>query len=457
MQAWENFLQQLTRELGADTVNKWLRTLKVVRFDAWNLFLEAKDSFQALWFEEHIRSKVLSSFVNNNNKKIRVHLAVANAPQKKTGAATPSNKTASKQSAQPAQFALTFDELDPYCTFDQFVLTEANDLTYQVLTRTSGIDSKAAPELGAFNPIYISGRGGSGKTHLMMACVHCLRHRGLNVIYCRAETFTEHVVGAIRAGEMGIFRQTYRNSDVLCIDDVHILARKGATQEELFHTFNTLHLEGKQIILASKCAPGELQQIEPRLVSRFEWGIALTLEALDKEGVATILQKKATALRFPLHPKVAHFLLETFTSSTKSLIRALEALILRTHLQESSSRSIVGVTVAHAQRILEDLIHEEEQLAITPTKVVQAVAEQYGIKPEDIFGKAQSRDCVLPRQVAMYLLRNELKLPYMRIGELFSKDHSTVMSSVKSIQKGFDGEDQQLAATVLAISKKLKV
>lgn len=443
MQAWEHFLALQEAELGKDTVQKWLRPLRILRFDACNLYLEAKDSFQALWFEEHIRSKILQKFVNNNNKKIRVHLAIANAPQKPKV----KTKTSAPAPVVTPKFQLTFDDLDPHCTFEQFVQTEPNELTYRLLSQL---------ELGAFNPIYLYGRGGSGKTHLMMATVNALRQKGLNVIYCRAETFTDHVVTAIRAGEMSVFRQAYRNIDVLCIDDVHVFSRKGATQEELFHTFNTLHLAGKQIILSSNCAPGELQHIEPRLVSRFEWGIVVPLEVVDQQHIAAILQKKAEAFRFPLHPKVANFLLETFTSSTKSLTRALEALILRTHLQESSTRSIVGVTVQSARHQLEDLIHEEERTALTPSKVVKAVAEQFGIKPEDILSKAQSRDCVVPRQVAMYLMRSELKLPYMRIGEIFGKDHSTVMSSVKVIQKCMEAEEREVADAVHAIAKKLR-
>lgn len=448
MQAWEHFLTLQEVELGKDTVRKWLRPLRILRFDACNLYLEAKDSFQALWFEEHIRSKIIQKFVNNNNKKIRVHLSVANAPQR----SKVKTKTVPPAPAVPHKFHLSFEELDPNCTFEQFVQTEPNALTFRLLSQLATNPS----ELAAFNPIYIHGRGGSGKTHLMMATVSALRQNGYNVLYCRAETFTEHVVTAIRAGEMSVFRQAYRNIDVLCVDDVHVFSRKGATQEEFFHTFNTLHLAGKQIILSSNCAPGELQMIEPRLVSRFEWGIVVPLEVVDKDNIATILQKKAEIFRFPLHPKVANFLLETFTSSTKSLMRALEALILRTHLQESASRSIVGLTVQSARHQLEDLIHEEERTALTPSKVVQAVAEQYGIKPEDILSKAQSRDCVLPRQIAMYMLRMELKLPYMRIGEIFDKDHSTVMSSVKVILKGLEAGDREMTDAVNAITKKLQ-
>lgn len=462
MKFWENFLAQQETELGVETVHKWLRPLKILRFDACNLFLEAKDSFQALWFEEHIRPKVLTRLYNNNNKRIKVHLSVANADAGKVQKPR-SKKTVEVQPPPPPRFLLSFDPLDPYCTFEHFILSEANTLPHKLLCKLAGLEpetglpNNAPLELATFNPIYLHGPGGTGKTHLLMATAHALRNRGLNVIYARSETFTEHVVSAIRAGEMNIFRQAYRNIDVLVLDDVHVFSRKGATQEELFHTFNTLHVAGKQIILSAECAPSELQMIEPRLVSRFEWGIVLPLELLSKESIALLLEKKAEALNFPMHSKVSEFMLETFSSGPKSLNRALQALILRCHLKEAEDGiTSKQITVAHARNLLKDIILEEEQSALTPAKVVQLVAEYFGIRSEDILGKAQTRDSVLPRQYAMFFCRNRLKMPYMKIGALFEKDHSTVMSSVKVIQKGIDASDPEVCGPHAALLKKLQ-
>lgn len=462
MKFWDNFLAQQEAELGVETVHKWLRPLKVLRYDACNLFLEAKDSFQALWFEEHVRPKVLNRFVNNNNKRIKVHLSIANADAGK--APKPKSKKSSEAQLPPPppKFQLSFDQLDPYCSFDHFIQTEVNALPYKLLCKLAGIDpetgktNNASLELATFNPIYLHGSGGSGKTHLLMSTAHSLREKGLKVIYARSETFTEHVVSAIRAGEMNIFRQAYRNIDVLVLDDVQIFSRKSATQEELFHTFNTLHVAGKQIILSANCAPSELQMIEPRLVSRFEWGIVLPLELLLKESVANMLDQKAQALNFPMHPKVLEFLLETFSSGPKSLNRALQALILRCHLDEAEDGvSSKQLTVAHTRHFLKDLILEEEQSALTPARAIQLVAEYFGIRSEDILGKAQTRDSVLPRQFAMYFCRNRLKLPFMKIGSLFDKDHSTVMSSVKVIQKGIDESDAEICGHHGALQKKM--
>ncbi|KIC73835.1 Chromosomal replication initiator protein DnaA 1 [Neochlamydia sp. EPS4] len=450
MHAWNEFLALQEIELGSETVHKWLKSLRIIRFDAANLYLEAKDSFQALWFEEHMRQKILTKFVNNNNKKIKVHLSVANSLPRK--AKSSSLKSAALSSHAP--FALCFDELDPYCTFEHYVSSEKNILVEKLLLSLA--HSGPSKELGTFNPIFIHGSSGAGKTHLLMATAQALRSQGLHVLYSRAETFTEHVVSAIRVGEMSIFRQAYRNSDVLIIDGVQEFSKKGATQEEFFHTFNTLHLDNKQIILSANCSPAELTYIEPRLVSRFEWGVVLNLFPLSKEELALAIRKKAQFFNFPLHAKIIEFLLDNFPSSSKALIRALEALVLRSHLNEQMAKhSTVGITVPIAKQILSDLLIEEKQYVLTPDKIIKSIAEIFGIKAEDILGKAQSRDCVFPRQLAMYLCRQTLQMPFTKIGDIFSKDHSTVMSSVRLIKKGMEMNDKDIISAYQSIQKKI--
>ena len=457
MQAWESFVETLEIEMGSDTVQKWLKSLKVLRFDACNLYLEAKDAFQVMWFEEHIRKKAQARLFNNNRRRIKVILTVANTPAKTKSRPVKAQKSLD---ADNTPFSLTFDELDPQCTFSTFVVAEANLLTHRVFSQIAGVATEAEPAnkalISSLTPLYVSGSTGSGKTHLLMATAAALRDQGLHVIYARAQSFTDHVVSAIRAGEMSTFRQAYRNSDVLIIDDVHVFSRKGATQEEFFHTFNTLHVAGKQIILSAKCAPAELQFIEPRLVSRFEWGIGLFLDNPPRDKMEQILQDRSAALDFPLHQKVVDFLLDSFPNP-KSLSQALEALVLRSHLSQKVSRlGSNQLTVITATDILSDLLQEQHDAALTPPRILQHVAEYFGIRPEDILGKAQTRDCVLPRQIAMHFCRHELKLPYLKIGELFSKDHSTVMSSVKQIQKGMDAEDEEIAGPCRSIMKKIK-
>ncbi|MFZ0565869.1 MAG: chromosomal replication initiator protein DnaA [Chlamydiales bacterium] len=453
MRAWEEFLTLQEKELGQETVSKWLRPLKVIRFDACNLYLEAQDSFKALWFEEHIRHKVETTLFNNNNKKIKVHTSIVS----QEGEKKPLNhqKKGSKNTLTSPIFTLHFDEVDPEAGFDSFIISQNNLLAHKLLTEACCQEQKNSSL--SFNPIFLFGRSGSGKTHLMMAAANSFKKQGFKVIYVRADTFTEHVVNAIRTGEMQTFRKVYRNADVLLIDDIEIFSRKSATQEELFHTFNTLHLEGKQIILSATCPPQELKFIEPRLVSRFEWGIVIPMPVLAKEKLHTVLVQKAEKMNYPLDEKVVDFLLETFDSSTKTLIRALEALALRTHLNQGvGTPAALPLKLKTVQNYLSDLIQEEKKSVLTPGKIIRSVAQYYGIQMDDILSKSQARECVLPRQIAMHLCRQELNLPYMKIGDLFSRDHSTVMASVKQIQKGLETKNHEIAGSLKGILKTLQ-
>lgn len=445
MEAWDKFLVQLETDLGTATVLKWLHPLKIIRFDACNLYLEATDSFQINWFEEHIRPKVLSSLYNNNRKRIKVHLTLSKKDAE-TVKALEKKKDFSVQSTRE----LTFDALDPHYCFEEYIELSSSPLPLKIL---SSLEAKQGP---TYNPIYVYGESGRGKTHLLIAAAQHLQKQGLKVLYARAETFTEHVVAAIRAGEMSSFRQAYRNVDALLVDDVQVFARKAATQEEFFHTFNTLHLAGKHIILAADCAPQELPNIEPRLVSRFEWGIVLPLGAPTQEELVEMLNIKAKAMNFPLSQKLITYLLETF-KTTKSLIRALQALILRTHLDETTHHfPAPTITVPQVKALLNDLIVEEEKNKLTPQKIIQHVCEYFGLLPADLLGKAQNRDRVLPRQIAMYFCRQELKLPFVKVGELFSKDHSTVMSSVKLVQGAVENGQRDVVDPLEAIRKRLQ-
>lgn len=444
MRAWEDFLLYQEKELGKETVQKWLRPLKLLRFDACNLYLEASDSFKALWFEEHMRSKVQKGLFNNNHKPIKVHLTIASHLETKR---TTKNTPPLSITTANSPFLLHFDELDRYATFENFFVSQNNILAHKLIS-----EGCKEQTISSFNPIYLYGRMGTGKTHLMMAAASLMRQQGKKALYVRAETFTEHVVEAIRKTEMQTFRKAYRGVDALLIDDIEILSRKTATQEEFFHTFNTLHVEGKQIILSASLPPGDLKFIEPRLVSRFEWGIVTLLQMPTPEEMEQILEQRAQTRNFMLDKNLSSFLLEKFGGNTKTLAKAFDALILRTHLNQGLGKhSSLSIKTAH--HILKDLIAEEEKALLTPVKIIQAAAEHFGIRIDDILGKSQTRECTLPRQIAMYLCREQLKIPFMKIGEIFSRDHSTVITAVKLVQKGLDSKTSDFSNPLNTIIK----
>lgn len=454
MQAWETFLKSQAEELGEEIVAKWLRSLKVVRFDACNLYLEAADSFQALWFEEHIRKAVDQSLKNNNQKKIRVHLSVAQ--EKEAG-----NATAPMQQQELfSPFQINFDNLDPYSTFETFISSKENELPIKLAQDLTGCTAgsqqkeSSSLELGTFNPIFIYGPSGCGKSHLLMAIAKAFKDNKKNVLYAHADTFTQHVVSAIRLGEMRRFRQAYRKADLLIIDDIQIFSRKGATQEEFFHTFNTLHLQGAQIILSANCHPQQLQNIEPRLISRFEWGIVMEMEPLSTEACKHLLEQKCQNLNLQLDKNTLDFLIHAFPSGPKALSQALEAVVLRLHFEKRKNNTLLSEN--DIRILLSDLLNLEKEREVTPEIILKAVASQFGIKTEDVKSKSQSREHAFPRQVAMFFCRNNLKMPYMRIGELFSRDHSTVMSSVKQIQKQVEERDPEVLGIVSGVKDQLQ-
>lgn len=435
MKAWENFLKIEEKEIGSATVKKWLSSLKVLRFDAANLHLEAKDSFQAHWFEEHIRPKLAKKLLSVAHRPIKVHLTVAKSP-----AADPAKETKKTKVAPPLK--LQWESPDQSQTFGNFIWSEGNLIIQKLLGQV--VDRTADP---SFNPIFLYGPPGSGKTHLLNALALELGKTSLKTLFVKAETFTGHVVEAIRAGQMQQFRAAYRHADILIIDDIQIFANKGSTQEEFFHTFNTLHVATHTIILSANTPPRELVGIEPRLVSRFEWGISLGLYPLKKNDLKKLVLQRADERGVVLTEKTQDFLLETFTQSPKSLMRAIDAMALRLPPKACSH-------VEELKRVLGDLIQAELAALVTPEKVIRTVAEHWGILVEDILGKSQSRECVLPRQVAMSLCRHHLELPFTKIGTLFDRDHSTVISAIRHVGKKQES-DKELASSLNILTKQL--
>lgn len=393
MKEWDQFLQKMEQELGSAPIKKWIPTLE--KFDAANIYLKA-DSFQIAWFEEHIRPRI-KAFVNENGRPIKVHFSAQETKSPKPPENTP----------------LSFhpNPIDPEMSFDHFIPSESNQIAYQVLQDPT-----------AFNPIFLFGKPGVGKTHLLMATALKLQAQGKRVMYIKAENFTGHVVQAIRLGQMQEFRKVSRDIDALLIDNIDIFSRKWATQEEFFHTFNTLHMSNRLIVLSANVSPSKLNEIEPRLISRFEWGISLEIGHGETEA---ILKKKATLWNVDLKEEMLHFILSSFS---KNPILALQALVFR------SKGPLPPVEVA--KKMLKDLLEKESENALTPEKIVKQLAAHLGITKEDILGKSQVRNIALARQLAMYHCRKTLKLPFQEIGRLFQRDHSTVMSSVKQIEKG---------------------
>lgn len=433
MREWNQFLSKLDLEFGSKNVDHWLRSLKLIRFDAENIYFQAKDTFQLQWFNEYIKPK-LSSFKNANDRLIRVHIYL---PDMK--------KHASHQNSEKKNLYIQPSPLFDEYQFETFIPTEKNELPYRFFK------TLANEGMTTFNPVYLYGIKGVGKTHLLISLANLLKKRGKRVFYVQAEAFASHVVQAIRMAKMQEFRNIYRNIDVLMIDNIQNFSRKNATQEEFFHTFNTLHTQNNLIILSANVSPRELTEIEPRLVSRFEWGITFMLEKPKTNEMIEILKQKAKFMNFSLSDSLIEYLTNTFYSSHQSLYQAFDALVLKSHMQNQKNLSLTEV-----KTILSPLMNEETIHRLTPEKIVKTTALHFGLKSEDLLGKSQQKEMSFPRKIAIFLCRKMLKIPFMKIGEIFQRDHSTIMSSSRQIEKSLKEKKKDTQIAVSAITKKLE-
>ena len=326
----------------------------------------------------------------------------------------------------PSQSRFDWDgaaQLNPRYTFDAFVIGSGNQFAHAACQAVAERPSKA------YNPLFLYGGVGMGKTHLMQAIGHEIKKRQpqMGICYLSAEKFTNEMINALRNNKMTSFRDKYRNMDVLLVDDIQFLASKDRTQEEFFHTFNALHESMRQIVIASDRPPKELAEIEDRLRSRFEWGLIADIQPPDLETKVAILQKKAESERVSLPTDVALYI----ASNIRSNVRELEGALIRlTAYVSLTGRDLSMLT---AQEVLKNLIDSQVR-KITIEAIQRAVSDQFGLRPAEIKAKNNSHSIVYPRQIAMYLAKQLTEASLPEIGRQFGgKHHTTVLHSVEKI------------------------
>ena len=328
----------------------------------------------------------------------------------------------------PAQGRFDWDsaaQLNPRYTFDAFVIGSGNQFAHAACQAVAERPSKA------YNPLFLYGGVGMGKTHLMQAIGHEIKRRSpqASICYVSSEKFTNDMINSLRYDKMTSFRDRFRTVDVLLVDDIQFLAQKERTQEEFFHTFNALHESLKQIVIASDRPPKELAEFEDRLRSRFEWGLIADIQPPDLETKVAILQKKAEQERITLPTDVALFI----ASNIRSNVRELEGALIR--LVAHSSLIGAEITLAYTQQVLKNFIDSQAR-KVTIESIQKAVAEQFGLRLVEIKAKNNSRSIVYPRQIAMYLAKHLTEASLPEIGRQFGgKHHTTVLHSVEKIEE----------------------
>jgi chromosomal replication initiator protein len=335
--------------------------------------------------------------------------------------------------------------LNPRYRFDTFVVGKSNELAF------AASKSIAENPSGSFNPLFIYGGAGLGKTHLIQAVAQQIRevNPSKKVIYMSADALVTEIISSIRYDKMQQFRERYRSIDALLLDDIQFLAGKERTQEEFFHTFNALYESQKQIVFTSDAPPKDIPTLEERLRSRFEWGLIADIQPPDLETKVAILRKKAEEKKIALPHEVALFIGERVRSN----IRELEGHLNRVAAFASLTGNRVSIDLA--KEALKDLLAKEDK-PITATEILKVVAAHYGIKVSDLKSKSNARPIAYPRQVAMYMCKELTDLSYPEIGKIFNnKHHSTVMYSVEKIDQLIQ-DDQQVARTIEMLTKQFR-
>ncbi len=363
-----------------------------------------------------------------HNGGLSAHSLSAGSAGNSTGGSSASAGAQTAPGMYPSQGRFDWDsaaQLNPRYTFDAFVIGSGNQFAHAACQAVAERPSKA------YNPLFLYGGVGMGKTHLMQAIGHEIKRRTPQaaICYVSSEKFTNEMINSLRYDKMISFRDKFRTMDVLLIDDIQFLAQKERTQEEFFHTFNALHESMKQIVIASDRPPKELAEFEDRLRSRFEWGLIADIQPPDLETKVAILQKKAEQERVTLPTDVALFIAQNIRSNVRELEGALIRLVAHS--------SLIGaeITLPYTQQVLKNFIDSQAR-KVTIESIQKAVAEQFGLRLVEIKAKNNSRSIVYPRQIAMYLAKHLTEASLPEIGRQFGgKHHTTVLHSVDKIEE----------------------
>jgi chromosomal replication initiator protein len=434
---WSQVLHELERNVPSSEFEDWLRPTFLLARKGDTLDVRVPDR------------RTMDQITLRYGSDIRKILDEIASPRMKVHFVTDAASSAPEETSSPPDEKSSLDLpqsiFNPRYTFDTFVVGGSNQLAY------AASQSIAENPSGSFNPLFIYGGAGLGKTHLIQAIGQRIRraHPKMKVVYMSADSFVNDLISSIRYDRMAQFRDRYRSIDALLLDDIQFLAGKERTQEEFFHTFNALYEAQKQIVFTSDAPPREIPTLEERLRSRFEWGLTTDIQAPDLETKIAILRKKAEDKNINLPNDVALFIAERVRSN----IRELEGHLNRVTAYSSLTAHPIDMDLT--KEALRDLLANENK-PISPQEILRVVAGHYGIKVTEMKSKSNARPIAYPRQAAMYLCKALTDLSYPEIGKLFNnKHHSTVIYSVEKIEK-LKGEDPAVDSTVEALIKHFR-
>ena len=444
-QIWTKACEYLSSAISADIFARWIGVIEAAGDDVpGQLTLTVPNGFYQDWLEEHYLPMIRKALGASGSENVAIAFMVDGtrpAPDVPAVFRPAEEKETHKRRALKTCNA--GGALNPRHTFDNFVVGPSNAFAHAAALAV--VESPGR----AYNPLFIHGGTGLGKTHLIQAMGQAVLARGKGTVcYTSCEAFTNEFIQALQQHEIATFRKKYRHIDLLLIDDIHFLAGKESTQEEFFHTFNSLYENQKQIVMTSDRPVSEIGNLQKRLVSRFEWGLATEMDMADLETRVAILRRKREQLGIRLPDETLFFIAE----HVRSNIRKLEGSLLRAASYASLTRK--PLTTEALEYLLRDTIEQENQTALTIEGIQRMVAEYYDIRLGDMTSKQRPNNIAFPRQVAMYLCREMTEQSLPSIGNAFGRNHATVLHAHRSVGSKMK-TDASLRQTILSLQQRL--
>ncbi|MGB9680512.1 MAG: chromosomal replication initiator protein DnaA [Minisyncoccia bacterium] len=433
---WERIVEIIKNELTSTSYNTWLVHIKPVAIIDNILYLSTPNNFTKNIINGRYNNILYDAVLKATNKKLEIKVLSEDENEYKQ-----IKETIDKQIQTDSN---TISTLNPKYTFDTFVVGNSNKLAHAACLAVAQAPAKA------YNPLFIYGGVGLGKTHLMHAIGHFINKQQniLKIMYVTSETFTNELVNSIKDDKNEEFRNKYRNIDILLIDDIQFIAKKERTQEEFFHTFNTLYEASKQIIVSSDRPPKEIPTLEERLRSRFEWGLIADIQPPDYETRIAILKKKAQTENLNIPDDVLAYVAEKIQSNIRELEGALVRIVAFSNLTKSN------IDLDLTKDALKEIVSNKTR-QITTKLIQEEVCKYYNIRLEDFKSRKRTKNIAYPRQIAMYLSREMTDLSLPKIGEEFGKDHTTVIHAYDKISNELK-EDEYLKTQIEELKKRIK-
>ena len=436
-QLWTNTLALLEPEISPISFQTWIQPIVPVKISGNTVVLRIDESF--------IKGKVETRFLTLIENSVKHLMGAEYKVSIISGDESfEEEKKAEEKAPKPANGFNS--NLNPKYVFSTFVVGNSNRMAHAASLAVAEAPAKA------YNPFFLYGGVGLGKTHLMHSIAHYILDQNPNakVLYASCETFTNELINSIRDDNNEEFRRKYRNIDVLLIDDIQFISQKERTQEEFFHTFNALHDANKQIIISSDRPPKEIKTLEDRLRSRFEGGLIADIQPPDLETRIAILKKKAENENLEIGDDVLGYIAKNIVSNIRELEGALTRVVAYAKLTKAQ------ITRSLAENALKDIFNEQSAIEITPERIQEVVAQYYNIRPEDIIGSKRNSSIAKPRQIAMYLSRQLLDMSLPKLGEHFGgRDHTTIIHGINKIQDNLK-TDKNLQNVIFELENRIK-